>query len=320
MASNESTPPAAPALAPAPPGGLAGPPPGVAYDPASGILPPPIGGSVLTWGPPGSGIEERTGVVILLDALGVRGTASEDGTIAVLSRLVEVLDSANTFIQSGQFQALLLAIVGIFSNVTAKMGAQVAPPSPMVQVPSPPRVIGFGDAVLIVAAGPRPPREYLPWAGMVVGPYLAGSLTKGVLLRGAISVGRWAEYKGLVAGPAVDDAAEWYDKADWSGVLLTPSTGYGLAALEEETKHRFSDFTSWKVPFQDRKLSSGATALEMTVVDWTRSVLADREQILTAFSQRRIPIAAESKYRNTLRFLDEKEALPSAGTAPAGVA
>lgn len=155
---------------------------------------------------------------------------------------------------------------------------------------------------------------------MVVGPYVAESLTKGVLLRGAISVGRWAEYKGLVAGPAVDDAAEWCDKADWSGVLLTPSTGYALAALEEETKHQFSDFTSWKVPFQDRKLSSGATSLELSVVDWTRSALADRESILTALSERRIPIAAESKYRNTLACLDGKQTRGKRDGVAAGVA
>lgn len=49
------------------------------------------------------------------------------------------------------------------------------------------------------------------------------SIAEEIPLRGATCYGRFTTKGNIMIGPAVDEAASWYEVADWIGVILTPS-------------------------------------------------------------------------------------------------
>ncbi|MDE1877997.1 MAG: hypothetical protein KGI07_05635 [Thaumarchaeota archaeon] len=44
-----------------------------------------------------------------------------------------------------------------------------------------------------------------------------------IFFRGVISVGRFRRTRNMIIGPAVDEAAEWYENYNWMGITLCPS-------------------------------------------------------------------------------------------------
>ncbi|MHB8471297.1 MAG: hypothetical protein ACYDC8_00325 [Gammaproteobacteria bacterium] len=63
---------------------------------------------------------------------------------------------------------------------------------------------------------------------------LWNGIERQILYRGAMSFGEILIDKKsqTVIGPAVADAAEWYEQADWFGVVITPSCGIGIDYFE----------------------------------------------------------------------------------------
>ncbi|NLX91206.1 MAG: hypothetical protein GXZ07_06400 [Firmicutes bacterium] len=52
------------------------------------------------------------------------------------------------------------------------------------------------------------------------------SISKGLPVRGAICYGDYNFDDNIMAGPAVDEVASWYEEVDWIGVIYTPSALY----------------------------------------------------------------------------------------------
>ena len=75
---------------------------------------------------------------------------------------------------------------------------------------------------------------------------MADSLVTGIAYRGAISSGRFvvdSEPNDIaIMGQPVSDAAEWYNKAEWAGIMATPRTSYlirSVASTELTALSRF---------------------------------------------------------------------------------
>ena len=62
------------------------------------------------------------------------------------------------------------------------------------------------------------------------------------MFRGAVSIGDFLYENNVVLGPAVFDAHDWYEVADWCGVIFSPKIQLWLeSALETEIRKESSD-------------------------------------------------------------------------------
>lgn len=78
-------------------------------------------------------------------------------------------------------------------------------------------------------------------------------LTRNWLFRGVIAYGEYYNNGGILLGPAIDEAAQWYEKADWIGCHLTPSASLIVESLCTPTP--FVHFhVKYPVPFKDSGL------------------------------------------------------------------
>src|SRR6266481_2427783 len=77
----------------------------------------------------------------------------------------------------------------------------------------------FNDTILIVfRTGQQEPRlKQISDFFTIMRKFLVDSLANRILFRGAIAIGAFYanDETNTVMGPAVTDAASWYDKADW---------------------------------------------------------------------------------------------------------
>jgi hypothetical protein len=82
------------------------------------------------------------------------------------------------------------------------------------------------------------------------------SLRRGVLFRGAYSLGEVyhvSEADNTVMGPAVSDAAAWYEKADWIGVHATPEASQiSDNLIQSSTSDLAHVLVDYPVPMNDR--------------------------------------------------------------------
>ena len=65
-------------------------------------------------------------------------------------------------------------------------------------------------------------------ATILIAPLYKAIIKEGIYLRGVISFGEFYISNSIIIGPAVEEAAEWYEKSEWFGVYTTPSATYGL--------------------------------------------------------------------------------------------
>ena len=124
----------------------------------------------------------------------------------------------------------------------------------------------------------------------------------GFLFRGAVGFGDF--YRGMqsrvLVGPAVDEAAEWYDKAEWAGIHLTPSTTRRPNPRNPRNEPSIAEaplFVTYNVPLKQGGCVS-ATALDWTA--FSRDRLA--RQVEEQFLQSPVSVDGERKRQNTLAF------------------
>jgi hypothetical protein len=172
-------------------------------------------------------------------------------------------------------------------------------------------VHAFSDTV-IIAFWAKPQKDPVPLllglANAIVYPFV-WAFEKGIFLRGVISVGDFWQAENLLIGPAVDEAAEWYEQPDWIGVSAAPSARFGIERMIEQRVIGVSErignhFVHYAVPIK----TLGPT--NTWALAWPRYVfpkdqtLSARALLLAYFAQQSIGPGANSKYENALRFFD----------------
>jgi hypothetical protein len=178
------------------------------------------------------------------------------------------------------------------------------------------RIRFFADSILITLPIEREDLSWFPIARVFsgIGTVLATAFGRGILLRGAIATGQYIETDDAVLGPAILDAAHWYELADLFGVLATPNTYFTICRLLCDRK----ELESWPVgatemlgyPY-DVPLNNGQS-LHTHLVDWTFSARIRSRDASTniqrwfygVIGDYLITPDVESKYRNTLQFLE----------------
>lgn len=120
------------------------------------------------------------------------------------------------------------------------------------------------------------------------------SIVKGIPVRGATCFGEFviSENKNILVGKAVDEAASWHEKANWIGVLMTPSAYFLYSKGKSDIW-----INEENIPFKDKIIFKTLT------VDWLESE-KDINNIKNKFSLMS-PIMPEfiDKFQNTIDYL-----------------
>jgi hypothetical protein len=140
------------------------------------------------------------------------------------------------------------------------------------------------------------------------------SIIKGTPFRGALAVGDfYVGDKQTVLGPAITDAASWFEAADWVGIHATPHASMLIQSLLERAPKAGLDhvLVDYDVPLKDK------SKRRLKAVNWPKGFFVrglrptgagtTRGLVLAAFTKRRVPKDTESKYSNAMQFFDTVE-------------
>ena len=146
---------------------------------------------------------KSSGIIVLLDALGTRAATIEQAHsyLASLAILQDEVENTLQFHLSSHPKETL--------EFYKKLSIHF-----------------FGDSVLMIydtVAG-QPLHTYLDYLSTILNLLYIEALEVGILFRGALSIGDYIQQKEkqVVLGPAVSDAAAWYDQFDFIGTAATP--------------------------------------------------------------------------------------------------
>ncbi len=181
------------------------------------------------------------------------------------------------------------------SVVASIEGLKARFPGPVLEV----EYQAFSDTIIVTLASDGLAQDALiAVMGMILREPFWKALKSGFFFRGVVSYGTFFRSGSLLVGPSIDEAAEWYQLADWSGVCCSPSAGYAIDAMGKKfDDHTLSTFyVRYDVP------TKAGGKFRTFALAWPLE--ADRTELLCAFSRHPIGASAHSKYENTLAFFD----------------
>jgi hypothetical protein len=253
----------------------------------------------------GAPLRRKYGVVILLDALGT-ATFNESQIRQFLSARSDINAFAKdfpAFIKRGGVKN-----IGTF-------------PAPVV--------FTFGDTVIITVPlrSKKNIWSHIFFIAMLMRRYLFRSFEAGIMFRGAFSVGHYMEdsRSNTVMGPALTDAAAWYDQSEWMGLSCTPKTNTVIEYIMSSSArggHAFGYMEPYDVP-----LKNGET-FRLYTINWPSAFLEQTlvpsahwkdpsRYFLELMQEFVVPKGTEMKYENTKKYFAEmttkKAKKPDAG-------
>ena len=235
------------------------------------------------------------GIVAMLDALGMRNASDEEikKFIKFMPTMHELIKMMNeVFIVSH----LQLENLGKEENFS---------------------IYRFGDTILLVWKNATPNDEEIGLVpiAQILSRVITTCLSRGIRLRGAVSIGDMILDEQSVLGAVINDVASWHDKTEFIGIVATPKCGQHLSYMElnhvsknstdkKMSKREFdASFQKYKVPIKDNLTK------ELWVVNWPDyKTSKNQDRLDWYFDKTRklsIPFGTEQKYENTERFVVE---------------
>jgi len=160
------------------------------------------------------GMEETLGVVTFLDVLGWKG---------IWRRRSDAIGDLRNVVAGMRRHA---------QQLTRGLAPSAQGPSAQTGTPMETKVVIISDTiVLLTSADRQTATQGIEIHGAICGRALPASLEGGIPLRGATAYGEYRidRQESTFVGRAIDEAAEWYEQADWIGVFMTPSAAYSFA-------------------------------------------------------------------------------------------
>lgn len=237
-------------------------------------------------------LNPKYGFVVLLDALGTR-TASLDKAKHYLSLIRTIEEQIK-----GSLQATL-------------SGRDVDP-----QIFDTLSIRFFGDTLLITYEIKDAKREaqYFERIAFVLQLFLCRALELGLMFRGSLSIGNYVDKDSVVLGPAISDAATWYEELDMMGILLTPhaTLSFKQMNLRKDMGMKVWVFSGEAVLQKPSLKTSRVPPPELYLLNWVYGIpnpFYTKEQeiewfyrVIRTFS---IPPGTESKFAHTEAFFLE---------------
>lgn len=177
-----------------------------------------------------------------------------------------------------------------------------------------PSIFTFADTIILTIqlSSQKNMLDHIWLSTFLMRRYLFHSIEEGILFRGAFSIGHYIEdiSSNTVMGPAVTDAAAWYNQPEWVGLSSTPLTNSALEYYYCDTREKIGDrgyLCKYDVPMK------GGNSYNLYTVDWPsaffdKQLLQEakkghpRKYFLEIMKNMRIPKGTENKYDNTKEF------------------
>ena len=222
-----------------------------------------------------SSVENKYGLVVILDALGASSFSESkiQEFLSARSRLIEILNEQASSDILRDFQA--------------------------------PSTFTFGDTIIISFNLKIDNKigTHIRCIVFLLQNYLFHSMEAGILFRGAFSLGNYYEdgESNTVMGEAVSDAASWYERADWMGLICTPKTNTSLDyyLFDDNFLNDPLFLQYYRVPLKENSF------YELYTISWAGRFFQDKEKIgnprkyfLELLLKQGVPIGAESKMKN----------------------
>jgi hypothetical protein len=230
-------------------------------------------------------MKTKYGFVVLLDALGTKTDSIESSKkyLSVIADIETDMKSSHAVMQQGRHDA------SIFDEFSVRF---------------------FGDTLLVTYEVKNKEREseYFESLSFVLSSFICTAIKLGILFRGSVSLGEYLEEGNVVLGPAVFDAAMWYEKLEMIGIIATPKATLSLKSLFLSDDKTLDDAWNDGV-FINPPLKNNIVA-ELFVFNWLIFLSYDDEnghektekyfyKLIREFP---VPLGAESKLQNTENF------------------
>lgn len=233
--------------------------------------------------------QKCVGVVTLIDVLGAKQWNIDDAE--------KYLCNLNN-IFSGAMKGTELDPNGLFTTSNCPWGRA-------------PAVLTFGDTIAIAWELQQDGLlNVIMGLGRHLKVFMWHCLQRGIPVRGAVSYGEYILQDQKLLGPAVADAASWYDQSDWIGIVATPqfsikikaemeSLGYSMLKQSNKGVTLEQMYCEYDVPCKGRMRRGFALA-------WPEQYKMDRGvyNFYRQLAQFPIPHGTEQKYKNTVDFFD----------------
>lgn len=238
--------------------------------------------------------QSRGGLVLFIDILGTKGVWARRGAGEFMQRWEGIMDKVKSLVRGeSAAQATYSPPPALHNAIKVSLSENNCRP------------YFFSDTIVVTTWGQDSPEVLLPALADLSATLLLEALRVGLPLRGAISMGEYytSPSDTMVVGPALDDAEEWSKRADWVGVVLSPSAGFAWDSFRSAEGIRdvaLSQSRKSSITSDDGTSITG----EFWSVCWPLYV-SDRRLILEALSKNLTGASSANKFFNTLAYFDE---------------
>jgi hypothetical protein len=134
--------------------------------------------------------------------------------------------------------------------------------------------------------------------------YFINKMADGDFYRGVISLGEFVTGTRSVLGPAVHEAAAWYETVDCMGISLAPSAEWFVRQIDSFDSPP-GRYAQTRLPLKHQNERERATGAFLNVaLAWPRNWAGGKQTLMKIFQSQLVTPDLESKYRNTLSFFD----------------
>lgn len=188
---------------------------------------------------------ENVGLVIFMDALGTKGSwlrADPENVIEAFTNLSNELEISERTVKS------------MWSQEKEKVAI---------------KSFIFSDSIIITLDSYN--YNILRKLYFLISQILLTGLNRGMCLRGSVSYGTYFTHRDMnhpfVIGPAVDEAAAWYEAANWFGVYTAPTANFLIDKYDHSDPVNPYYFLKYNVPMND------GTVYSSWIINWPTVIL-----------------------------------------------
>ncbi|QLH06933.1 hypothetical protein [Nitrosopumilus ureiphilus] len=233
-------------------------------------------------------VEEETGVIVILDALGTKG---------IWNRVKDV----KKYVES-------------WEELTSSWKENYESPGENDDFQN--KLIAFSDTIIIKNTG-KNLSSVLTAAAHNVALVMLEAISQGIYLRGCMSVGQIFSSDKMIIGKAIDEAAEYHTMPNWAGISVSPSVYNMVKQMRKEKKlngkYNETIFTDYDIPLKIG-VEKGIAINYPSRLDlgWGKNVykenfgVSKKHELVEIFENELNSITdlgASLKIRNTIEFL-----------------